>query len=103
MTTRAEQETTIRWDQEEEVAHLTTTYAPESRRWERRGFDVEVTDRDPSNKPRVWTAKVHKDAIRLRRVEGGQVVKRPGHGKGKLFGAEKHDELVATEHQADAG
>ena len=42
MTTKAEQETVIRWDQDERRVHLYTAYEPEMRKWVRLGYAVEV-------------------------------------------------------------
>ena len=97
MTGKAEQETITRWDAEERVADLYTAYLPQARQWERLGYPVEVSDLDRQGNPRDWKARVPKEAIRFRKVQAGQVVKRRGHGKGKPFGHEKHDELVALE------
>lgn len=97
MTGKAEQETITRWDEEERVADLYTAYLPQARQWERLGYPVEVSDLDRHGNPRGWKARVPKEAIRFRKVQAGQVVKRRGHGKGKPFGHKKHDELVALE------
>ena len=103
MTTKAEQETTMRWDQQERVAYLETTYAPEARYWRKQGLEVEVADEDPDGASRAWTAKAPKDAIRLRRVKGGQVVKRRGHDRGRRFEHKKHDQMVGSEDPPHAG
>ena len=95
--TRAEQETIIRWDHEERVAGLYTACQAQANQWIRLGYPVEVFGRDQKRIPRGWRAKVPVEAIRFRKVQDGAVVKRRGHGKGKLFGHEKHDELVALE------
>ena len=100
--TKSEQETTIRWDQDELVAYLNTTYPPEARRWRKKGLAVEVSDCDSQGRPRAWTARVPKDAVRLRQVCDGEIVRKPGHRKGKLFGAERHDQLVVSEDQPEA-
>ena len=44
--TKAEQETIIRWDEEDQIAHLYTAHPPQARRWEKRGYPVQVLDRD---------------------------------------------------------
>lgn len=97
MTTKAEQETIIRWDQEEQVAHLYTAHQVQANQWIRLGYPVEVSDRDQEGNPRGWTAKVPVEAIRFRKVQDGQVVKRRGHGKGRLFQAVEDDQLVGSE------
>ena len=101
MTTRAEQETTMRWDQQERVAYLETTYAPEVRYWRKQGLEVEVADEGPDGTPRAWTARAPKDAIRIRRVKDGWVVKRQDHGMGRRFEPKNHDQLVESEDQAN--
>jgi hypothetical protein len=94
--TKAEQETIIRWDQEERLAHLYTAYPPEARRWERLGYPVRVYSRTQNGTPRTWAADVPIAAIRLRRLRDGQLVRRRGHQKGRVFGPER-DQLVASE------
>ena len=80
MTTRPEQETIIRWDQDDREATLYTANPAQARRWQRLGYDVEVTDRDRQGAPRGWTAVAEADAIRFRRVKAGRVVRRQtGH------------------------
>jgi len=48
MTTKAEQETVIRWDREDRTMQLYTADAAQARRWTQLGYDVRVqgTDRD---------------------------------------------------------
>lgn len=80
--TKAEQETTIRWDEEEQIAHLYTAVAAQARRWTKQGYPVEVADCDAGGTPRGWWCRVPKEAIRFRRVKDGAVVKRkPGPGR----------------------
>ncbi len=97
MTTKAEQETTIRWDQEDRTAHLWTAYEPDAREWEQAGYPVRVDGRDREGRPTGWATQLPAEAIRYRRVQDGQVVKRRGHGKGRLFQAVEDDQLVAVE------
>jgi len=94
--TKSEQETIIRWDQEERVAHLWTAYEPDAERWVRAGYPVTVYRRDKDGRPVSWAAEVPLDAIRWRRVEDGQVVKRQGHRSGRVFRS-RRDELVVPE------
>jgi hypothetical protein len=100
--TKAEQETTIRWDQEERVAHLWTAYEPDARAWRRAGFRVHVFQRNQDGLPVSWWADVPVEAIRWRRMEDGAVVKRRGHTKGRLFGL-RGDELVVSEPSFSLG
>ena len=97
MTTKSEQETIIRWDQEEKEAHLYTAYEGQARRWTKLGYDVRVSHRDMNGASTGWEATAEKDAVRFRRVHQGKVVRRQGHGRGRRFGGEKHDQLVASE------
>ncbi len=97
MTTKAEQETTIRWDQEERIAHLYTAHQVQANRWIRLGYPVDVFGRDKDGTPTGWTANVPVEAIRFRKVQDGAVVKRRGHGKGRPFRAGEPDQLVAVE------
>ena len=84
--TKTEQETIIRWDQEDPQADLYTAHPAQARRWEKLGYPVEVSDSDTSGKPRGWCYQVPKEAVRFRRVEDGQVVKRRT-GAGRQFHA----------------
>jgi hypothetical protein len=94
--TKAEQETVIRWDQEERIAHLWTAYEPDARRWEKAGYDVKVYARDQGGRPTSWSAQAPVEAVRWRRVSQGAVVRRQGHRKGRVFGV-RRDELVGAE------
>jgi hypothetical protein len=100
--TKSEQETVIRWDQEERIAHLWTAYEPDAERWVRAGYPVTVYRRDQDGRPVGWAAEVPLDAIRYRRVEDGQVMKRPGHRKGRVFGR-RRDQLIASEPETVSG
>jgi hypothetical protein len=66
--TRAEQETIVRWDQEERVVHLYTANPAQARRWARLGYPVEVNGRYPHGEPHSWRAQMPVEAIRFRRV-----------------------------------
>jgi hypothetical protein len=92
---KSEQETIVRWDQEERVLHLYTAYAPEARKWERRGYSVEVCGRTAAGEPREWRARAPIDALRLRRLEEGKVVMRR---RGRSFGL-RDRKLAASEHR----
>jgi hypothetical protein len=100
--TKSEQETVIRWDQEERIAHLWTAYEPDAERWVRAGYPVTVYRRDKDGRPVSWAAEVPLDAIRYRRVEDGQVVKRRGHRNGRVFGR-RRDQLVVSEPETVSG
>lgn len=100
--TKAEQETIIRWDQEERIAHLWTAYEPDARRWEEAGYPVRVFDYAKDGTPRAWHAEVPVEAIRWRKVDDGGVVKRRGHGKGRTFPA-RTDQLVVSDEGNGAG
>ena len=89
MTTRAEQETVVRWDMEEQVAYLQTAHPAQARQWQRLGYPV-VSHRDRHGKLSSWEARVPRGAVRFRPLVDGKVKKRSGHYKGKLF--EKHDQ-----------
>src|SRR5687767_335246 len=80
--TKAEQETIIRWDQEERVLHFYTAYPPEARRWERLGYEVEVVDSRKCGEPRGWRADAPLDALRLRKLVDGRV---QGRRRGRSF------------------
>ena len=84
--TKAEQETTIRWDQEDHIADLYTAHPAQARRWAKQGYPIEVADRDEAGTPCAWRARVPKDAVRFRRVQDGKVVKRRT-GVGRQFRA----------------
>ena len=98
--TRAEQETIVRWDEQDQQAHLYTAHEAQAKRWIKLGYEMRVTHRDLNGKPTGWEATAEKDAVRLRRVHAGKVVRRKGHGRGQLFRAVQHDQLVASEPQA---
>lgn len=93
-TTKAEQETIIRWDQEQRVLHLYTANASEARKWKRLGFAVEVCGRTQAGEARGWQAPAPLAAIRLRKLVDGNVVRRR---RGRSFGSRK---LATKEHQS---
>src|SRR5262245_6230307 len=66
MTTKAEQETIIRWDQEARILDLYTAYPSQVRKWTRLGYQVEVSDRTQAGEPRGWRAKAPLGALRFR-------------------------------------
>ena len=74
--TKAEQETIIRWDQEERVVHFYTAYPAEARKWVRLGYQVEIYSRTQAGQPRSWRAQAPIEALRLRRLVNGQTVSR---------------------------
>ncbi len=82
-TTKAEQETILRWDQEERVLHLYTAYPAEARKWKRLGYAVEVCGRTPDGEPRGWQARASLEAVRLRKLVHGHVAVRR---RGRSFG-----------------
>ena len=82
--TKGEQETIIRWDEEDQIADLYTAHPTQARRWAKQGYPVEVFDRDEDGTPLGWRCRVPKEAIRFRRVQDGQVVKR-NTGAGRRF------------------
>lgn len=86
VTSKAEQETIIRWDQEDPDADLYTAHPAQARRWAKQGYPVEVVDCDGDGNDRGWRCRVPKDAVRFRRVQDGQVVKRRT-GAGRQFRA----------------
>ncbi|MDA1094282.1 MAG: hypothetical protein O3A25_13575 [Acidobacteria bacterium] len=96
MTTRAEQETIIDWNEEDQLAHLYTAHEAQAKRWIKLGYDMQVCHRDRAGLPTGWGAFAEKDAVRFRPVLDGKVVRRKGHCKGQLFPAKKHDQLVAS-------
>ena len=107
MTSKAEQETIVRWDQEEQVAYLYTAHRAQMRQWKRLGYAVEVFHRDKNGTPTGWESKVPAEAVRFRPLVEGKLVKRRGHRKGKLFGAEthepeNHDQLVG-DNESEVG
>lgn len=64
---KAEQETTIRWDQEERLAWLETSYPPQAAKWRRMGYPVAVAGRTRDGEPRRWTCKVPVGCVGFRR------------------------------------
>jgi len=92
---KSEQESIIRWDREERVAHLWTAYELEARRWKRLGYPVRVYSRTADGTPRTWAAEVPLDAIKWRQLRDGQVARRRGHRKGRLLGV-PHDQVVVS-------
>ena len=88
MTTRGEQETIVRWDREDQEAHLYTAYEGQAKRWTKLGYEVTVSYRDRHGTPTGWEATAEKDAVRFRRVRDGQVIRRPDHGQARPFGSQ---------------
>jgi hypothetical protein len=67
---REERETIIRFDETSADAYLWTASPREARRWRERGYVLKT-------EPGGWSTRAPKKAIRpLRRVVGGQIVKR---------------------------
>jgi hypothetical protein len=91
--TRAEQETIIRWDQERHIAVLFTSTPLEARKWSQLGYEVAVCGRTPAGEARGWRAEAPRDAVRLRKMEHGQLVRRR---RGRSFVSRK---LAEATHQ----
>lgn len=100
--TKPEQETVIRWDQEERIAHLWTAYPTDARLWERSGYPVRVYRYGKDGSPQSWAVEVPVEAIRFRKVRDGQVVRRRGHRKGRVFGV-RDDQFVASDEERRRG
>ena len=100
--TKSEQETMIRWDQEERIAHLWTAYPADARRWERAGYWYQVHSYGSDGSPRSWAAEVPIAAIRFRQIRNGSVLRRRGHRKGRVFGA-PDDQHVASDEERRFG
>jgi hypothetical protein len=81
--TKAEQETIVRWDQDERVMNLYTAYAADARKWARLGYPVEISSRTQAGEPRSWRAKVPLDALTFRKLTNGEVARRR---RGRSFG-----------------
>jgi hypothetical protein len=99
MTTKAEQETTITWNQEERSLLMWTANPAEAKRWARLGYDVEVSGRTQAGEPRSWKAQGPAEALRLRKVVNGQVVKRR---RGAGFPVSRR-KLAVSEHRIHPG
>ena len=93
---KAEQETIIRWDQEERVVHFYTAYPADARKWARLGYQVEIYSRTQAGQPRSWRAQAPVEALRLRRLVKGQIVSRR---RGRSVGLGRH-KLAASEQQS---
>jgi len=95
-TSKVEQETIIRWDQEERLALLYTAYLPDAQRWEKLQYPVKVSGRGQDGTPRSWKAEVPIGAIRWRPMRDGEVVRKRGHRKGRLLGI-RRDEMIESD------
>jgi hypothetical protein len=76
-STKAEQETLYRYDEEERILRMWTANPAVARRWRRLGYDVRDLGHYPDRTTRSWQATGPVDALRLRPVRDGQVVRRP--------------------------
>lgn len=73
MSTKAEQETVIRWDRETDAAMVYTADPCEMRRWRALGYDVQVCGTTRDGKARGWQATVPAAAVALLPLRAGQV------------------------------
>jgi hypothetical protein len=72
----SEMETLYRYDEEERVLLMETANPRVAARWQRLGFDVQPWAHHPGGRePRTWRARGPVEAIRLRPVREGQLVK----------------------------
>jgi hypothetical protein len=99
MITKAEQETILRWDQEERVLHLYPAYPAAARRWERLGYAVDVCGLTRTGEPLGWRAQAPLEALRLRRLMDGKVARRP---RGPGFAVRPH-KFAVPEHRSGQG
>lgn len=110
--TKAEQETLIRWDEEERVAWLETTYPPMAAEWTRKGYPVVVAGTVDGVAQR-WRAKVPPAAITFRRMIDGELPKQKANAgafksKSSVAGAardktEKNGTVVQSENDFENG
>jgi hypothetical protein len=98
-TTKAEQETILRFDQEDRILHLYTACPAAARKWERLGYAVQICGRTQAGEPRGWRSRAPLEALRLRKLVDGQVVKRQ-RGRGFPVAPRK---LAAVEHRSRPG
>jgi hypothetical protein len=56
--TAAEQETTLRFDEEERVLWACTTTPRIAARWQKAGYDVQVVGTDRNGRPQSWRMKL---------------------------------------------
>jgi hypothetical protein len=71
-------ETIYRYDEEERVLHMETGNPRLAKRWRRRGYPVTPGSYYPGGvEPRTWRAKGPVEALGMRRVQDGKLVKRP--------------------------
>lgn len=76
MTTRAEAESVIRWDQETDLATFYTADEPTMRRWVKKGIPMDVYD-TYKGEPTGWQGEGPRQAVRVRQIIDGEVKKRP--------------------------
>lgn len=67
--TKAEQETTVRWDEEERVVWACTTSPVVRRKWERLGYPVTVLGTARDGEARSWECRLPMHCIAFRRFE----------------------------------
>ena len=103
MTLKCEQETILRWDEDKRALIIYTASPKVRRKLERLGYRMEVYHRDPRGNATGWSCGAPLEALTFRKLVDGQLPKRKGHRKGKLFQAKEHDELVVSEDQAQGG
>jgi hypothetical protein len=76
MSSKSEQETILRWDEEEKVLWVYTACERVRRRYAKLGWQFTVTSVGPGG-PHGWTAKGPCTALKLRRLEAGAIKRRP--------------------------
>jgi hypothetical protein len=88
--TRAEQETTVRWDEEGRRAYLCTAHAGTATKWRRLGYRVQVLGLTRGGEARSWQTDLPLNAIRFRALgSDGAVKKQSPRGAAAARVAEK--------------
>ncbi len=73
---KAEQETIIRWDEDEKIATVYTACERIMKRFTKLGWTFKVTSTS-EGQPSGWTAVGPANAVKLRRLADGTLVKAP--------------------------
>lgn len=78
-TSKAEQETIYRYDQEERRVHFWTAYEPDANMWRRKGYAVEVYGGG-------WRTSGPMGCISVRTLVNGELVKPKGNQSPNMVG-----------------
>jgi len=99
--TKAELETTLRWDEDERAIWACTTSPVVRRKWERLGYPVQVLGMARDGEPRSWECRLPMHCLAFRRLDRPKRVMSDAHRAALMRGRLSNREGRSIDPAAD--